>query len=132
MSWAAPVLERVLPRSVIESSLRNVYGDPSKVTPELVDRYFDLATREGNRAALMSRFGGRREPASRKPVSAITQPTLILWGARDRLIPLAAGERFHAALPGSELVVFDDLGHVPQEEDPARTVAALQAFLARR
>jgi pimeloyl-ACP methyl ester carboxylesterase len=130
MSWAAPVLERVLPRSVIESSLRNVYGDPSKVTPELVDRYFDLATREGNRAALMARFGGRREPASTKPVSGITQPTLILWGARDRLIPLAAGERFHAAIPGSELVVFDDLGHVPQEEDPARTVAALEAFLA--
>lgn len=102
------------------------------MTPELVDRYFDLATREGNRAALMARFGGRREPASPRPVSAITQPTLILWGARDRLIPLAAGERFHAAIPGSEFVVFDDLGHVPQEEDPVRTVAALQAFLARR
>jgi pimeloyl-ACP methyl ester carboxylesterase len=126
-----PLLVRVLPRAVIESSLRNVYGDPSKVTPELVDRYFDLATREGNRAALMSRFGGRREPASTQPVSAITQPTLILWGARDRLIPLAAGERFHAAIPGSEFVVFDDLGHVPQEEDAARTVAVLQAFLAR-
>ena len=46
----------VLPRNVIASSLRDVYGDPSKVTPELVDRYFDLATREGNRAALVARF----------------------------------------------------------------------------
>jgi len=125
-----PLLVRVLPRAVIESSLRNVYGDPSKVTPELVDRYFDLATREGNRAALFARFGRRGEPASTQPVSAITQPTLILWGARDRLIPLAAGERFHAAIPGSKLVVFDDLGHVPQEEDPERTVAAVKAFLA--
>ncbi len=125
-----PLLVRVLPRAVIESSLRNVYGDPSKVTPELVDRYFDLATREGNRAALFARFGRGGEPASTQPASAIAQPTLILWGARDRLIPLAAGERFHAAIPGSELVVFDDLGHVPQEEDPGRTVAALQAFLA--
>ena len=126
-----PLLERVLPRAVIESSLRNVYGDPSKVTPALVDRYFDLATREGNRAALFVRFGGRRALASTQPVSAITQPTLILWGARDRLIPLAAGERFHAAIPGSELVVFDDLGHVPHEEDPVRTVAPVKAFLAR-
>lgn len=132
MSWAAPLLRRVLPRAVIESSLRNVYGDPSKVTPELVDRYFALATREGNREALMARFVGRAEPASTKPVSAITQPTLILWGARDRLIPLAAGESFHAAIPDSQLVVFDDLGHVPQEEDPARTVAALQRFLGSR
>ncbi|MFN7294125.1 MAG: alpha/beta fold hydrolase [Lysobacteraceae bacterium] len=131
MPMLRPLLVRVLPRTVIESSLRNVYGDPSKVTPALVDRYFDLATREGNRAALFARFGGRRAPASMQPVSAITQPTLILWGARDRLIPLAAGERFHAAIPGSELVVFDDLGHVPHEEDPVRTVAPVKAFLAR-
>lgn len=129
MKWAAPLLQRVLPRGVIESSLRNVYGDPTKVTPELVDRYFDLATRAGNRAALQARFGQRGSPASEAPVSAITQPTLILWGGRDRLIPLAAGERFHAAIPNSQLVVFDDLGHVPQEEDAARTVAALMDFL---
>jgi pimeloyl-ACP methyl ester carboxylesterase len=127
----APVFTRVLPRAVVASSLRNVYGDPDRVTPALVDRYFDLATREGNRAALMARFGRRGPAATSRPVSDITQPTLILWGGRDRLIPPAAGERFHAAIAGSELVVFDDLGHVPQEEDPARTVAALQAFLAR-
>lgn len=132
MPALAPLLQRVLPRRVIESSLRNVYGDPSRITPELVDRYFDLATREGNRAALMARFETRGAPASTKPVSAITQPTLILWGARDHLIPLAAGERFNAAIPGSQLVVFEELGHVPQEEDPARTVAAVIAFLDGR
>ena len=132
MTWAAPLVQRVLPRGVIESSLRNVYGDPSKVTPELVDRYFDLATRAGNRAALQARFGQRGALASEAPVSAITQPTLILWGARDRLIPLAAGERFHSAIARSELAVFEDLGHVPQEEDAARTVAAVNEFLRER
>jgi len=132
MKWATPLLQRVLPRGVIESSLRNVYGDPSKVTPELVDRYFDLATRAGNRAALQARFGQRSALASEAPVSAIAQPTLILWGGRDRLIPLAAGERFHAAIAESELVVFEDLGHVPQEEDAARTVAAVKEFLRER
>ncbi|MCK7592928.1 alpha/beta fold hydrolase [Pseudomarimonas salicorniae] len=129
MKWAAPILQRVLPRGVIESSLRNVYGDPSRVTPELVDRYFDLATRSGNRAALQARFGRSGPRASELPVSAITQPTLILWGGRDRLIPPAAGQRFHAAVPNSKLVVFEDLGHVPQEEGAAETVAALQSFL---
>lgn len=130
MRWAAPILQRVLPRSVIESSLRNVYGDPAKVTAALVDRYFDLNTRAGNRAALMARFGQPGALASEAPVSAIVQPTLILWGARDRLIPRAAGARFNAAIARSQMIVFGDLGHVPQEEDPARTVAALQAFLA--
>ncbi len=130
MKWAAPILQRVLPRGVIESSLRNVYGDPSRITPDLVDRYFDLATRAGNRAALLARFGQRGAMASAQPVSAVTQPTLILWGGRDRLIPPAAAERFHAAIPNSQLVMFEDLGHVPQEEDAARTVAALKTFLA--
>jgi hypothetical protein len=37
----------VLPRSVVASNLRDVDGDPTRVTPDLVDRYFDLATRAG-------------------------------------------------------------------------------------
>jgi len=56
-------------------------------------------------------------------------PTLILWGGRDRLIPPEVGRRFKSDIAGSELVIFDDLGHVPQEEDPQRTVKAVQAFL---
>ena len=57
---------------------------------------------------------------------------LVLWGSRDRLIPPAYAKRFIADIPGAQLQVFDGLGHVPQEEDPAATVAAVQAFLAGR
>jgi len=128
-----PVLGRLaqvtLPRSVIESSLRNVYGDPSRVTPELVDRYFELTLREGNRRAVAERFR-QAPPGEIEPLIAeLRLPTLILWGARDRLVPLAYGERFERDIPGSKLVVFDELGHVPQEEDPERTLAAALPFL---
>jgi pimeloyl-ACP methyl ester carboxylesterase len=129
-----PGLNRIalvtLPRSVIESSLRNVYGDPSKVTPELIDRYFELTLREGNRAAVAERFRQVPPGAAEPMIAGIAVPTLILWGARDRLIPLEYGERFHREIRGSEMIVFDDLGHVPQEEDPERTVAPVKAFLA--
>ena len=59
-------------------------------------------------------------------------PTLILWGGRDRLVPPSVAERFKRDIAGSELVVFDELGHVPHEEDPLRTLVPVQAFLARR
>ena len=128
-----PVLNRlmqdVLPRSMVESSVRNVFGDPSKVTPELVDRYFDLTTRAGNRQALVQRFAQTQPGALALRVPEIKAPTLILWGGKDRLIPPSQGERFHKEIAGSELKVFDGLGHVPQEEDPATTVAALKVFL---
>jgi pimeloyl-ACP methyl ester carboxylesterase len=55
-----------------------------------------------------------------------------LWGAKDRLIPRENAERFHREIAGSRLVIFDNLGHVPQEEDPAVTVAAVTSFLASR
>jgi len=130
-----PVLNRlmrdVLPRSFVEKSLKNVYGDPSKVTPTLVDRYFDLTARAGNRRALAERFRQTQPGPLAARVPELRLPTLILWGGRDRLIPPEFGDRFHKEIAGSTLVRCDDLGPVPQEEDPARTVAALKEFLAR-
>lgn len=123
------LMRDVLPRRVIESSLRNVYGNPSRVTPGLVDRYFDLTTREGNRQALVARFDQTQPGALAERVGEIRVPTLILWGGKDRLIPLELGQRFAREIPGSRLVVFDALGHVPQEEDPASTVKVVRTFL---
>jgi pimeloyl-ACP methyl ester carboxylesterase len=124
-----PVLANVLPRSMIESSVRNVYGDPSKVTPELVDRYYELTLRAGNRDALSDRFQQSPGGEHAELIKQIRQPTLILWGSRDRLIPPDNAQHFKQDIAGSQLVMFEGLGHVPQEEDPAQTVAAFKAFL---
>ena len=123
-------MEWTLPRFMVEDSVHSVYGDPAKVDDALVDRYFELTLREGNRAALIERF---REPLSGQSaalIPTIRVPTLVMWGGQDRLIPPAWAQRFHEDIAGSRLAMFDDLGHVPHEEDPARTVAAVQAFLA--
>jgi pimeloyl-ACP methyl ester carboxylesterase len=129
----APVINKVaqftLPRGVVAASLRNVYGDPSRVTPDLVDLYFAMAVREGNRRALSQRFEQAVPGAMVARIPEIKQPTLILWGGRDRLIPTENAERFRRDLPDSRLVVFTNLGHVPHEEDPAGTVAVVEQFL---
>jgi pimeloyl-ACP methyl ester carboxylesterase len=129
-----PLLNRIgevaLPRRVIESSVRSVYGDPDKVTPELVDLYFDITVREGNRRALSERWRQAPAGANAGRIREIKVPTLILWGALDGLIPPDDGARFQRDVSGSRLVVFGDLGHVPHEEDPARTVAVVKRFLA--
>ena len=123
------VLEWVLPRSIVAEGVAAVYGDPSRITPELVDRYFELTLREGNRRALVERMRHWRPGEGAERIASIRTPTLVIWGRRDRLIPLSVGEEFGRTIPGSRLVIFDDLGHVPQEEDPARTVKPVRAFL---
>jgi pimeloyl-ACP methyl ester carboxylesterase len=129
-----PLLNRLfevtLPRSLVESSVRDVYGDPSRVTAELVDRHYELALRAGNRTALVQRFAQAPPGIDAARIRELKVPTLILWGGRDRLIPAEYGGVFDKDIAGSRLVVFGDLGHVPQEEDPVRTVAAVESFLA--
>ncbi len=130
-----PLLNRLgewmLPRPMVAASMHNVYGDPSKVDAALVDRYYALTLREGNRRALVQRLQQSRRGQDAGRIRELKLPTLILWGGRDRLVPLSVGRQFKRDIAGSELVVFDDLGHVPQEEDPARSVAPVQAFLQR-
>jgi pimeloyl-ACP methyl ester carboxylesterase len=63
-------------------------------------------------------------------ISTLRLPTLLLWGGRDRLVPPAVGREFQRLIPGSRLVEFPELGHVPQEEDPVRSLAPVLEFLA--
>jgi pimeloyl-ACP methyl ester carboxylesterase len=130
ISWLAPITQKILPKQMIEASVRNVYGQPDRVSPALVDRYYELTLREGNRASLTQRFQYRSSDAALAgQISQLRLPTLILWGSQDRLIPPEHGQRFHQDITGSHIEVFEGLGHVPHEEDPEVTVQAVTRFL---
>jgi pimeloyl-ACP methyl ester carboxylesterase len=73
--------------------------------------------------------GGQRVDASDRLYLAAAMPVLIVWGARDPIIPVRHGERAHDAIAGSYLEVFDRVGHLPQLEAPDRFVAVLERFL---
>lgn len=130
---ALPVLREIgraaLPRELVAASLASVYGDPARISPELVDRYWHMAMREGNRRALSLRLQQLEPGAAAARLDSIAVPTLLLWGERDRLIPPAAGQEMQRRIPGSQLVLLPTLGHVPQEEDPAASLAPVRSFL---
>ncbi len=128
----APLVQKLLPRAIVAASVRNTYGNPERVSEELIDRYFELTLRAGNREAVVARFAQTDHGEMGERIVEVRVPTLILWGGRDRLIPPISAERFHADIAGSELVVFPELGHVPHEEDAAQTVAAALRFLVQR
>ncbi len=74
--------------------------------------------------------GGQRVDATDRLYLAEAVPVLIVWGARDKIIPAHHGEDAHRHIPGSRLEVFEDVGHLPQIEAPLRFVLALEEFLA--
>jgi pimeloyl-ACP methyl ester carboxylesterase len=72
---------------------------------------------------------GQRVDANDRLYLAEAVPVLIVWGARDSIIPVRHGEDAHRAIPASRLEVFDDVGHLPQLECPGRFIATLERFL---
>lgn len=61
----------------------------------------------------------------------IKMPALIVWCQEDKVVPVVLGLRLHEEMGSSELALFTHCGHMPQEEKPEDTVAAIQAFLKR-
>ena len=119
----------ITPRFLAKSSLENVYADDSKINKELIDQYFDLTLRQGNRQAYLDRLSVKRDSTIYMQIKTIQQPTLILWGEQDNLIPVANAIRFHDDLPNDTLVVLQNSGHVPMEENPEQSLEALKRFL---
>ncbi len=125
------LLQNTLPRFLVVQGFRNAFGDPGKVTPEMVERSVELTQRAGNRRAIIERSRQSDGGALTGRINELKLPTLIIWGGKDRLIPPDNAERFHRDIAGSTLLIFDDLGHAPEEEDPVKTVAAVKEFLSR-
>jgi pimeloyl-ACP methyl ester carboxylesterase len=128
-----PVFRKLLtfitPRFLVRSSVENVYFDKSKVTDSLVDRFFELTLREGNRQAFVYRFKVSNDMSSYKNINQIKQPTLILWGAEDLLIPVENAYKFQEDLQNDTLVILEKTGHTPMEESPLKSLEPVIDFL---
>ncbi|MDW3192201.1 MAG: alpha/beta hydrolase [Cytophagales bacterium] len=126
---ANKLLTFITPRFMAEASVLNVYSDKAKVTDELVDRYFELTLRRGNRQGLVDRMTMAVDSEAHLRIPTIEQPTLLLWGGEDYLVPIASAYKFQEELPNDTLVILPNLGHVPMEEDPVTSLEPVLAFI---
>lgn len=120
------VVTRFTPKFLFRTAMKQVYHDDEKITEELVQRYYDLLLREGNRLATIQRMGQMR---SKVDWANIQSPTLILWGRHDTWIPWHHGEGLNKLIPNSTLKIYEDAGHVPMEEIPEECVKDYLEFL---
>lgn len=101
----------------------------------LLVKYLILDEHRRHGALLDRIFGQVIKDALERPLDDRLQevrvPTFIVWGAQDRLLHVSAAAFQHERIAGSELVVFDNVGHVPMIERPRATAAHHRAFLDR-
>ncbi len=116
--------------------LARVGIEPQMLNPQMVEKlseFGDPDAREAFLATLRSvvDVSGQRVTALGKLKALDDLPVLLIWGARDPVIPLHHGERAAEIIPNSELVVFPRIGHEPHVEDPDRFAQLLRDFSHR-
>lgn len=123
------VLPYVLPMPMLRASLKPGFGQPTALTEPLVERYRDMMLAPGVRTAIVDRMGQMVLVDPEPLLARIKAPTLLLWGGQDGMVPASNAADYLRDIKGAKLVSFPTLGHLLQEERPAETVTALQAFL---
>ena len=119
------------PRAMIETSLHQSVSHQVLVTPGVVDRYWEMLRYPGNRQATLDRFTTPRETTDPAAFAAIKVPTLILWGADDKLLPVSGADYFAGHIAGATKIVYPATGHLPMEEVAGQSAADVQAWLTR-
>jgi pimeloyl-ACP methyl ester carboxylesterase len=128
MSRAGPLLARFNRRGIFVRQMRQLFArDPAA---GLLDAMWDLVSRERGhlRMARTIRFMEERSRFRDRWVGALTRvtvPVVIAWGARDPVTRLDIGQRLAREIAGATLIAWDDLGHYPHVEDPARAADAV-------
>ena len=123
------VLPFVMPMPLLRLGVAAGYADQARLREDTVQRYHDMMVAPGVREAILRRMQQLVIEDPAPLLRGLHTPTLLLWGERDAIIPFAKARDFLAALPDARLVALPALGHLPQEEAPAESLAPVLAFL---
>ena len=133
--WFQSIAGYIDPYYLVVQGLKASHFEPSIVDDDLVKRYYNLSMREGTRAATIKRFSTMADAVKADAsydLGQVRQPSLILWGEHDTLIPVSYAYQFEQALPDAEVVVYADVGHIPMEEKPQVSARDVHTFLCAR
>jgi pimeloyl-ACP methyl ester carboxylesterase len=120
----------ISPRSLFDKSVRESMAVQTVVTDAMVDRYWELNRVPGNRAATLWRFQNYNRTSQSDQIAQIKAPTLILWGEKDTVIPVADAAWLGKTIQGSKVITYPNVGHIPMEEIPNQTTNDVRTWLA--
>jgi pimeloyl-ACP methyl ester carboxylesterase len=123
------LIKYVLPKYLVRKSIEPAFTEADALNDALVNRYFDMLRAPGVRGAILERSNQTiyTDPVPR--LKAIKAPTLLIWGEQDQMIPSTNAQSYANILSNSTTVLVPKLGHLLQEEQPEKGLAAVMQFL---
>ena len=130
--WIYPFLFGVDPLQLVATIFHNPMAALALAPPDTSIDTLAMLYRQSTALARVEWNPYLYNPLLRRRLARITTPTLLCWGAHDRLAPLACAEAWRKEIPGAALRVFEESGHVPHLEEPEALAAAVIEFCAPR
>jgi pimeloyl-ACP methyl ester carboxylesterase len=127
-----PMIFLLPAKRTVKFVLNLSFYDKAKISEEQIAAYAAPLSDPGARTALLQTARQCIPSDADELVTKfknISVPTLILWGQHDKIVPLKVGKLLSHALPNSVLEIFEECGHIPQEEQPQKTIARISEFL---
>jgi len=127
------IAKYIMPKFIVNMNVREVFGDPENIDQEVFDRYFDMILIKGNKASYVKIFQMMVQASNSEKyaqnVKNIPIPTLLMWGSRDKWVPVALIDRWKQDLPVVDCIIYPDVGHIPMEELPYLSAYHADKFL---
>lgn len=126
-----PVLRNVfnfIPKAVVRRFTRQVFFDQTKVTENVIERYYNLIHREGNKEAFV-KIANTRYKQNTHSLRDLKIPVLVQWGHEDRWLDVEHAYKFQKDIPDCQLIIYEEVGHIPMEEIPEESALDAMEFL---
>jgi pimeloyl-ACP methyl ester carboxylesterase len=107
-------------KRIFAAGLRRSYKDRKRVTPDLIDSYFQLLRCESGERSFLATLEEFDESQLAAIIPSVTHETLVIWGAKDHILPVANAQRFQKEMRQARVEILADCGHLPHEENPER------------
>jgi pimeloyl-ACP methyl ester carboxylesterase len=129
---AADLLAYILPKSFTRFMLTNDYGDPERVSDAVVDEWYEMWMREGNRLAMLNLLRQYVSGGVEDKIRAVSVPVLLIWGEKNKRVPLALAYETKNLLvnsPEVRLEVLPGIGHMLVQEAPGASSQLIRRYL---
>ena len=135
--WRVPVAGEVLQATTSRLGFRQLVGRENPgLSREQVDRLYDAGRHRHTKLATRRLFratdadSGQRTMSA--PLRALDPPALVIWGSKDRYVPVEQAERQRTSLPSARVEILEGRGHWPFWEDPDAVAALVVPFLEQQ
>lgn len=131
----ADLLGYVTPKSFTRFLLTNDYGDPARLSDAVTDEWYDMWMREGNRLAMINLLRQYVSGGVEDKIRAVKAPVLLIWGEKNKRVPLALAYETQKLLENSpevKLEILPGIGHMLVQEAPQQSAQLIRRYLDER